>query len=499
MIRHRALDVGLRAQHDGRVVVDERLIARVLHADVVRDAPVVEDRPTELRSAERLEAASLEELGRVLGVERDRPDQRETRQQIGLGDADLRALRRQRPLDASHVGPPTQEVRRKADRDRRGRRRDRRGRLADELPDTLRRDAEQRRQRRRLLDDARFERGNLRLRRVQQRRRLRRVDVADRTLFRATHGDVVALALDLRVRLRDGNPLLRRTDADVVGGDLGEQRHEDVVVVGDGGQHLRVGRLDVAPEAAPQVELPRDVEARQELVEAQIGRRDERVLAGDDPSIAADGTLRLREERPDGDATPCLRFEDADAGGLQRRVLVPRLDDECGEGGIVERLPPASDRLRGRCDPVAIADHPLVGHRRRGTIVVGPDHHAARRQRPQQQDRREAEAADQRLGAVVRHVVVSGAGATRRRSRSLRNRSRCDIGVEVLGLAARNAIRGRMLGCYPDSIDHVARSSCHLAPRLRVARPASPRVERRSVVRDGTRWASSPSTGGTRA
>src|SRR5262249_34873138 len=113
--RDGALDVGLRAEDGGRVVADELLVDGVLNAHVVRDAPVVEDRPAEGRAPEGLEAAALEELGGVLRVQVDRTDQRQVREQVRLRDPDLRALRRELPLAAPDVGATAQEIGRNAD------------------------------------------------------------------------------------------------------------------------------------------------------------------------------------------------------------------------------------------------------------------------------------------------------------------------------------------------------------------------------------------------
>ena len=108
MRRGRALDVRLGGEDGRRVVVDERLVFGVLHAHVVGDAPVVEDRPAEGRAAEGLEAPPLEELGRVVGVQVDRADERQMGKQIRLGDPDLRALCGEQTLAATHVGPAPQ-------------------------------------------------------------------------------------------------------------------------------------------------------------------------------------------------------------------------------------------------------------------------------------------------------------------------------------------------------------------------------------------------------
>jgi hypothetical protein len=217
MVGDGAFDFRLRPQHRRRVIVDERLVAGVLHADVVGDAPVVEDGPAQGGTAERLEALAREELGGILRVEVDRADEREVRKQVGPRDADLRALRGEHPLAPSHVGPAAQQIRRQAHGDRCGRSRDPRARPAEELLDPARRRADEGRERRRLGVDRGLEGRDLRLRVVQERRRLRGIDVADRAFRRTTARDRVVPPLQLDVAAGDVELFLSRADPDVVG------------------------------------------------------------------------------------------------------------------------------------------------------------------------------------------------------------------------------------------------------------------------------------------
>ena len=89
------LDLPLRLQDRILVIADERLETCVLHADVVLDATVVEDRPPKARTAEVFQAVAFKEIVKILGGHADRAEQRETRVEIRLGHADLRALRRE--------------------------------------------------------------------------------------------------------------------------------------------------------------------------------------------------------------------------------------------------------------------------------------------------------------------------------------------------------------------------------------------------------------------
>ena len=218
----------------------------------------------------------------------------------------------------------------------------------------------------------------------------------------ATRRDVEARPLQLGVVARHLELFLGGADADVVGRHLGQQRHEDVVVVGHRGEQLGVRRLDATPELAPEVELPRNVEACQELIEAAVGWLHDDVLARDHPALATNGVLRLGEERADGDPPPCLPLQHPDARGLQRRVLPVRVNDQVGHDRVAERFPPRADRFGGRRGAVGVPGDPAGRERCRRTLVVGSDHHAPRRD----DDRKENDAALSGMPHVVTVPVV---------------------------------------------------------------------------------------------
>ena len=374
----RALDVRLGAEHGVRVVADQGLIFRVLNAHVVADPPVVQDRPAERRTAERLEAASLEELRGIFRVEVDGTDEGQVRVQVSLRDPDLRALRGEEPLVAPDVRPAAQQVGGNSHRNLGGRLRDLRRPLPHDVLDPARGDAQERRERARLLVDLGLEERHLRFRRVQERRRLCGIDFGHRAVLGAQRRDVEARALQLGVAPRHVELRLRGADADVVRRDLGEEGHEDVVVVGIRGEQLGIRGLDAAPELAPHVELPGDVETGEEVVEVPLRRHDEEVLARDVPAVGRHGVLDLGEERADRDASPCLGSQHPSASRLQRGVLPVALDDQVRQDGIPERFPPRADRLRLGPDAVRVPRDPGVRDRRRRTSIFGTDHHAPR-------------------------------------------------------------------------------------------------------------------------
>src|SRR5262249_20180103 len=149
-----------------------------------------------------------------------------------------------------------------------------------ELLNAARWDAQQGRDRARLLVDLGLEDRNLRLGVVQERGRLCGVDVRHGSCRGAATRDVEARPLDVRVVPRHGELFLGRANADVVGGYLGQQGDEDVVVIGQRGQQRRIGGLDAPPESAPEIELPGHVEAHEVLVEAALRGYHGDILAG---------------------------------------------------------------------------------------------------------------------------------------------------------------------------------------------------------------------------
>ena len=75
---------------------------------------------------------------------------------------------------------------------------------------------------------------------------------------------------------RERDALFEDADLDVGGRDLGDEAHQHVVVVGDRGEQLGVGRLDAAAEPAPEIDLPGRIEAGLEGVEVAVEHRRDR-------------------------------------------------------------------------------------------------------------------------------------------------------------------------------------------------------------------------------
>ncbi len=182
--------------------------------------------------------------------------------------------------------------------------------------------------------------------------------------------------LDLDVGVEQFDAFLIRADLDIGCGHIAQERHEHIVVVGQRGPQLRVGRVDCAAETAPQVQFPGQAESQIPAVgESQgiasgIGGR---VSHRGAPQKTARGGLLLREDIPLGDGQLGARLEDAVAGLFEREVLSCGGGNQTVEGRIVEERPPQAGVLFilmnaqvGRVDPVFFDGG-------RGRAVVGAD------------------------------------------------------------------------------------------------------------------------------
>src|SRR5262249_29630473 len=96
----------------------EFLEARILHADIVEDAPVVEDVPSEGRADHSDHAGvTMEQFAKLLGRHSDGAIDGEMRVEVGLSDSYACALSRDLPFRSPDVGAPSQEVGRNANHD----------------------------------------------------------------------------------------------------------------------------------------------------------------------------------------------------------------------------------------------------------------------------------------------------------------------------------------------------------------------------------------------
>src|SRR4029079_352886 len=114
------LDFLLRLQHRILVVDQASLQASILDPHGVGDLSVIEDRPTERGTESELDGSLGEDVGQALvayicGAGAECTVERECREEIGLGYADLRALRRRVELGTANIRPAPHQVRRDAD------------------------------------------------------------------------------------------------------------------------------------------------------------------------------------------------------------------------------------------------------------------------------------------------------------------------------------------------------------------------------------------------
>ena len=185
----------------------------------------------------------------------------------------------------------------------------------------------------------------------EQRRRLAGIELGGRAVPEARLSDVERVLLNAHV-------LARLSDQDLVGADhhvrtrdLRGQRDDGREVVRDRREHRGGLGLDAPAIPTPEVELPGRVEPRLVDAEVTIEIGDVRpVVAEPDGRVIGPDLLRLRELLAGGDAELRARLDDAQAGDLQREVLLVGEIDEAIERDVVELLPPQAVGLGLRGD-----------------------------------------------------------------------------------------------------------------------------------------------------
>ena len=187
-----------------------------------------------------------------------------------------------------------------------------------------------------------------------------------------------------RFCLRDVDALLKGAQLDVVARHLGRQRHQDVPARLHGGQQVGIGGLDVAPDAAEDVQLPAGIEAGIVRIGDQPPGDAILPVGGSARRAAALDGARGVDRGPEaacGDASCRARLADAGFGlhqvqvgahgpvfeGRQNRIVEDR-PPPCqvdvgrrGHGGRFRPGPVRRDvRLRGL---IVRADHAAAQHR----------------------------------------------------------------------------------------------------------------------------------------
>ncbi|MNF56915.1 hypothetical protein D3C84_384200 [compost metagenome] len=156
-------------------------------------------------------------------------------------------------------------------------------------------------------------------------------------------GDLEAALLLLGVLAGDAQARLGGAQGEVGIRHLGTQQHQHVLVVGFGGEVGGIGRLDGAAEAAPEVQLPADVEAQAVLPEVAVLRVAPAGLVAVEVDAVGRGLLQLWVAAALGDAQLGARFHHPQAGDLQAGVVGVGLGDQPVEQRIVEDPPPFAD------------------------------------------------------------------------------------------------------------------------------------------------------------
>ena len=271
------------------------------------------------------------------GRQAHRPGERDRRIQRRLADADLRRLRGQLHLGRAHVGPAPQQLGRHVDdhlEPRLGNLRASRLHLGQRTG----RPCEQHAQRVLRLAQAALELGDRRQRAQVLRTRLLHVELGLVAAAEQAFGDLQAALLQRGVLVRDAQPQLGGADRCVQAGGLRRDQHLHVVVLRDAGEVGGIGRLDAAPELAPEVQLPGQVESQAAGPERRTRGRSLPRLP-DAQRLAAE-LLQLRIQRAAGDAELGARLHDAQAGGAHVGVQALRFGDQLVEHRVVEIAPP---------------------------------------------------------------------------------------------------------------------------------------------------------------
>jgi hypothetical protein len=215
-------------------------------------------------------------------------------------------------------------------------------------------------------------RGDLRL-------RGRDVERADEAALLAAAREVGGALLRFEVLARDREAVARLEELHVVERDLRGEGDEHVAAVLDRGLEVGVGGLDLATDAAEEIDLPRRVEARLEqvarrldlsIVDGRHGRARALVRRGD-------VDLRPRTARRDGPRR--ARLADARRRRFQVEVRGEGALHQRIELRVLERRPPLDGRdgvrsrgvRRGRLGRAHAA--PVVGRGRLGRLEVGTD------------------------------------------------------------------------------------------------------------------------------
>ena len=153
---------------------------------------------------------------------------------------------------------------------------------------------------------------------------------------------------------------------------LADERHQDSVVAGEGGVVGRRDGLDLAPDSAPDIDFPSDVEVQ--TVNPRRSAPGSRIHDGGGRT----DKLFLRKEISLRDQELLTCLQDAQRGRAESQILGEGLGDKLVEDGILEcLLPPERLDRRGCLEARVLEFEPLGGDLGRGRFVVRADHRAS--------------------------------------------------------------------------------------------------------------------------
>lgn len=149
---------------------------------------------------------------------------------------------------------------------------------------------------------------------------------------------------DLEVVASDIDGVLHRTQLDVVAGGFRQQRQQHPAAVVLRHFDRSIGRLDLAPHAAPQVQFPTRYQVALPEVEgllARLARGVAQAFGAVAGTAVAGSNIHRRHFIGGHGAAQGPALYQPGTGHLQVEVALGNALDQCAELGIVETFPPA--------------------------------------------------------------------------------------------------------------------------------------------------------------
>src|ERR1700677_521864 len=252
-------DVVPGLQHRLSIAYRRFLLARFAEFQRRGEPPALENRQRDAGSGRVLQRTRHEQLVESEGIEHCRPGQLDRRIKVRHRDPDIGGLRVQIVLGLPDVRASARELERNADRDVRGRRRHR-PRASEFATQAVRRQIQQQAQGVDLLRLLLLEARDLRAYRFDLRLGVLDVEPRRQALFLQRLRQLEETLFGLHVFVGDVHERLRAAQLYVVVRDLRQRRDQYLPSLILGGLDLRVGGLDLAADAAPQIQFPRGVE-----------------------------------------------------------------------------------------------------------------------------------------------------------------------------------------------------------------------------------------------